>query len=111
MRARGPIPCTTPTSTSRWKEGAHRSVRALFKQFPALSANVAHVDLGLRETPVESVEVAGTRLLVKRDDLSADPLGGNKVRALEFLLAGAERGDTVLTVGSSGSTHALATAI
>ena len=50
-------------------------------------------------------------LWVKRDDLSALPLGGNKVRALEFLLGGVRPGEEVLTVGGVGSTHALATAM
>ncbi len=47
---------------------------------------------------------------MKRDDLGATPFGGNKVRALEFLLAGVREGDRVVTVGSAGSTHALAVA-
>ena len=37
--------------------------------------------------------------------------GGNKVRALEFLLGGLGEGDTVVTTGGAGSTHVLATAI
>ena len=47
---------------------------------------------------------------IKRDDLSGASLGGNKVRALEFLLGSVRRGDTVLTIGGEGSTHVLATA-
>lgn len=50
-------------------------------------------------------------LWLKRDDLSARPMGGNKVRALEFLLGGLAPGDEVVTVGATGSTHALATAV
>jgi len=49
-------------------------------------------------------------LWIKRDDVCADPLGGNKVRALEFLLGGVSKDDDVVTVGSAGSTHALAVA-
>lgn len=49
-------------------------------------------------------------LWIKRDDLTASPLGGNKVRALEFLLGGLEPGDEVLTAGGEGSTHVLTTA-
>ena len=49
-------------------------------------------------------------LWIKRDDVCADPLGGNKVRALEFLLGGIAKDDDVVTVGSAGSTHALAVA-
>jgi D-cysteine desulfhydrase len=50
-------------------------------------------------------------LWIKRDDLCADPIGGNKVRALEFLLGDVSEDDSVVTVGSAGSTHALAVAI
>ncbi|HEY7860661.1 MAG TPA: pyridoxal-phosphate dependent enzyme, partial [Gemmatimonadaceae bacterium] len=49
-------------------------------------------------------------LWIKRDDLTASPLGGNKVRALEFLLAEVAPGDIVLTAGGEGSTHILTTA-
>jgi len=59
---------------------------------------------------VERSPLAGT-LWVKRDDLASPVLGGNKVRALEFLLGGVCPGDTVVTVGARGSTHALATAL
>ena len=52
----------------------------------------------------------GARIRVKREDLSGERYGGNKVRPLEFLLAGVQPGDEVLTVGGLGSTHALATA-
>src|SRR5437764_1376374 len=47
---------------------------------------------------------------IKRDDLSASPVGGNKARALEFLLGDVRSGDKLVTVGSAGSTHALAVA-
>ena len=52
----------------------------------------------------------GVTLLAKRDDLSATALGGNKVRALELLLPGVGSEQTVITVGATGSTHALAVA-
>lgn len=83
---------------------------ALVARFPQLARTLAHVDLRVSETPVERWTVSGVSLLAKRDDLSAPLLGGNKVRALELLLAGLAPGDTVLTVGASGSTHALAVA-
>jgi len=59
---------------------------------------------------MEHWELDGTTLLVKRDDLTTPTLGGNKARALELLLAGAGPDDVLLTVGSTGSTHALAVA-
>jgi D-cysteine desulfhydrase len=57
------------------------------------------------------LEALATGLWVKREDLAAEPLGGNKIRALEFLLGGVGQSDRVVTVGPAGSTHALATAI
>lgn len=67
--------------------------------------------LGRFPTPVTPASALGDDFWVKRDDLSADPIGGNKVRALEFLLAGVRPDDRVITVGSAGSTHALAVAM
>jgi D-cysteine desulfhydrase len=84
---------------------------ALVRRLPVLAA-IPRARLGVHTSPVEQLE--GFRdvddLWVKRDDLSAELMGGNKVRALEFALARVERGDTVLTVGGHGSTHVLATA-
>jgi D-cysteine desulfhydrase len=68
------------------------------------------VALGRFPTPVVALRALSAQLWIKRDDLCADPMGGNKVRALEFLLAGVERDDRIVTVGSEGSTHALAVA-
>lgn len=68
------------------------------------------MDLRVVETPVERWCVNGVSLLAKRDDLSSGTLGGNKVRALELLLAGVGPDQRLLTVGSTGSTHALAVA-
>jgi 1-aminocyclopropane-1-carboxylate deaminase/D-cysteine desulfhydrase-like pyridoxal-dependent ACC family enzyme len=84
-------------------------VRALAERWPRLRA-LPHVDLHVRETPIERWELDGATLLVKRDDLTTPTLGGNKARALELLLAGAGPEDVLLTVGSTGSTHALAVA-
>jgi len=50
-------------------------------------------------------------LWLKREDRSAEAYGGNKVRGLEFLLAGARPGTVFVTLGGTGSTHCLATAI
>ncbi len=68
------------------------------------------MDLRVGETPVERWCVGGVSLLAKRDDRSSPTLGGNKVRALELLLAGVGPDQRLLTVGSTGSTHALAVA-
>ncbi|MFL5561064.1 MAG: 1-aminocyclopropane-1-carboxylate deaminase/D-cysteine desulfhydrase [Gemmatimonadaceae bacterium] len=82
----------------------------LLLRYPSL-AWVPRVRLGAFPTPVESVLTHGGELWIKRDDLSGSPLGGNKVRSLEFLLAGVHQGDEVITTGARGSTHALATAV
>ncbi len=68
--------------------------------------------LGARPTPLADApslaRVTGLEALwLKREDR----LGGNKVRSLEFLLARASPGDVVLTIGGTGSTHCLATAV
>ncbi len=64
-------------------------------------------------TPVERLTLDGTEVWVKRDDVSATPYGGNKVRKLEFLLgeAVARGAEEVITFGAAGSNHALATAV
>lgn len=66
--------------------------------------------LGQYPTPVDR---KGDRLWIKRDDLSAAPYGGNKVRKLErfFEEARAERKTRILTLGAAGSHQVLATAI
>jgi 1-aminocyclopropane-1-carboxylate deaminase/D-cysteine desulfhydrase-like pyridoxal-dependent ACC family enzyme len=85
-------------------------VDALVARWPALRSALPRVDLRVRETPLEQWDVGGTSLLVKRDDLTTPSFGGNKARALELLLAGVGPDDLLLTVGSTGSTHALAVA-
>jgi D-cysteine desulfhydrase len=85
-------------------------VDALTARWPRLREALPRVDLHVRETPIERWELGDASLLVKRDDLTTPTLGGNKARALELLLAGAGPGDVLLTVGSTGSTHALAVA-
>jgi 1-aminocyclopropane-1-carboxylate deaminase/D-cysteine desulfhydrase-like pyridoxal-dependent ACC family enzyme len=81
----------------------------LFRRFPAL-ANVPRVPLSSGPTPLEHVPGVHDDLWIKRDDLFADPLGGNKARALEFLLGNVLPNDLLVTVGSEGSTHALSVA-
>jgi D-cysteine desulfhydrase len=83
----------------------------LLRRYPEL-AKLARVSLGSFPTPVQRVTLEdGRAILLKRDDRSGEPLGGNKLRALEFLLGEIRPGDDVVTVGARGSTHALATAV
>jgi 1-aminocyclopropane-1-carboxylate deaminase/D-cysteine desulfhydrase-like pyridoxal-dependent ACC family enzyme len=92
-------------------------VPALFRVFPALVDRLPWVSLGLRETPLQAVTLqtpGGPRaILVKRDDLSGEPYGGNKLRKLEFILADAEQRGArrLITAGAAGSHHAFATAV
>jgi len=71
--------------------------------------------LGRYPTPVQriaSLSNSESELWVKRDDLTHDVYGGNKVRKLEHLLADARaHGATrIVTVGAAGSHHVLAAA-
>ncbi len=84
----------------------------LVRRYPAL-ASIPRVPLGEYPTPVESLRFPDLHapLWIKRDDLASSALGGNKVRALEYLLAGVRPGELLLTGGGEGSTHVLATAV
>ncbi len=90
----------------------------LFKDYPRLAGQLPHVSLGRFPTSAEKLEQVGNaiglnHLYIKRDDLSGDIYGGNKVRKLEFLLGDAQRRNAkeVITFGFAGSNHALATAL
>jgi 1-aminocyclopropane-1-carboxylate deaminase/D-cysteine desulfhydrase-like pyridoxal-dependent ACC family enzyme len=90
---------------------------ALFRRFPKLERVMPWLPLGEFPTPIEPLPLLETptdaRVWVKRDDLSSQVYGGNKVRKLEFILAAAKekRATRLITVGAAGSHHALATAI
>lgn len=92
-------------------------MRPLLDNYPELAGRIAHLPLCDLPTPVQSVPglVPGTAvnsLFVKRDDLSANEYGGNKVRKLEFLLGAARAAgcQETLAFGFSGSNFAAATA-
>ncbi len=89
------------------------SAERLLRRFPELGERLPIVPLLAGPTPVERVPALGEGVWVKRDDLSARPYGGNKVRKLELLLAEARRRGrrSVMTMGGTGSNHVLATAI
>ncbi len=88
----------------------------LFRIWPKLAERIDAVPLGDFPTPVERLgalerELDAGPLYVKRDDLSADVYGGNKVRTLEVLFgrAKAEGAREVVATGAFGSNHAVAT--
>ena len=81
-----------------------------------IRATLAPCRLGDWPTPLERAPALGgavgvAELSVKREDRSSARYGGNKVRALEFLLADASPGTVFVTLGGTGSTHCLATAV
>jgi len=65
----------------------------------------------LEEAPALAHAIGVAELTLKREDCSSALYGGNKVRGLEFLFAGAPPGMVFVTLGGTGSTHCLATAM
>jgi D-cysteine desulfhydrase/L-cysteate sulfo-lyase len=68
-------------------------------QMPRLA--MAQLPTPLEEAPRLSAALGGTRILLKRDDMTGSGLGGNKVRKLEFIIARAlqEGADTLIACG------------
>jgi len=90
----------------------------LVAAWPKLAERFDPVPLGSFPTPIERLstlepEVGGTPLYVKRDDLSAEAYGGNKVRTLEVLFARAraQGAREIIATGAFGSNHAVATVL
>jgi len=90
----------------------------LFEQYPTLQEKLPYVSLAKLPTPVQKLDRLGSelgirQLYIKRDDLSGEVYGGNKLRKLEFILGNAlhSKAREVITFGGAGSNHALATAI
>ncbi len=90
-------------------------MHVLEQHYPELADALPRKQLADLPTPVEELHLANgrCRLFVKRDDLSGPLYGGNKVRKLEYLLGdAAQKGARkVMTFGTAGSNHALATGI
>ncbi len=108
-----PSPSPPPPSVAAVAEQETRVLDA----WPELAA-LPRVELGSFPTPLEAApelarEVGLEALLIKRDDLAAEPYGGSKIRKLRWLLGAARAAGaaSVHTVGGVGSHHALATAI
>lgn len=99
-----------PTRVSSRSAASSDAPIPLVARFRGLE-RIPRVGLGCYPTPVVALTNVAPSLWIKRDDLCADPMGGNKTRALEFLLANLHGGERVVTVGSAGSTHALAVAV
>ncbi|MEN8245307.1 MAG: pyridoxal-phosphate dependent enzyme [Thermodesulfobacteriota bacterium] len=89
-------------------------VPALFEAFPQVGKRAAWISLGSFPTPVQRLRRLGhDRLWIKRDDVSADAYGGNKVRKLQFILADVRKQSKthIVTTGAVGTHHGVATAI
>ena len=74
-----------------------------------LRVSLAKLPTPLQECPRLSEALGGqVRLFMKRDDLTAPGLGGNKVRKLEFILGEAKaRGCDVIVHGLAGQSNLL----
>lgn len=93
-------------------------MNTLAARYPKLLLNLPFLTLTELPTPLDRAEDLADELgldtlWIKRDDLSAQAYGGNKVRKLEYFLADAQARDcdAVLTFGAVGSNHVLATSI
>jgi 1-aminocyclopropane-1-carboxylate deaminase/D-cysteine desulfhydrase-like pyridoxal-dependent ACC family enzyme len=91
--------------------------RPLFDAFPG-TREIPWVRLASLPTPVDDCpslaeNTGASSFAIKRDDLTGEHYGGNKVRKLEFLLGSAidKCASDVITFGAAGSNHALATAV
>ena len=89
----------------------------LFAHYPALADRLARFPLVHRPTPVRQLvglgEAVGLGDLWLKDDSGGPPVGGNKARKLEFLVADAlsRKCRTLVTVGYLGTNHGLATTL
>src|SRR6476659_10146038 len=89
----------------------------LHDRFPRLRETLPHLPLDRGgETPVRRLELleapGGTPIWVKDDGAFGIPMGGNKPRKLEWVLAGARRRhSSIFTVGALGTNHGLATSV
>jgi D-cysteine desulfhydrase family pyridoxal phosphate-dependent enzyme len=80
------------------------------KTIPKL--HFAHLPTAVEALPSLSVDLAGPRLMVKRDDQTGLGLGGNKTRKLEYLLSEAQANGarTLISTGADQSNHCRQTA-
>jgi len=89
----------------------------LFERYPRLRPVLPRFPLVRRPTPVRELPELARRLglpeLWLKDDSGAPPVGGNKARKLEFLVAaGKARGRrSLVTMGYLGTNHGLATTL
>jgi len=92
-----------------------REIPIIFERFPNLKDNIPWIAIGNYPTPVQKLENLGkelghNNLWIKRDDISTDFYGGNKIRKYEFLYADIlkKRKKNVATIGGIGTNHGIA---
>lgn len=98
--------------TSDAATGTGGRLPAVFELFGDLEGKLPWMDLGMRTAPVHRLSnLPHGNLWIKRNDLVSDLYGGNKVSKLEFALGEAvwKGKKRVLTMGSLGTNHGLAT--
>lgn len=90
----------------------------LFQDYQLLAERLPYVSLGQFPTPIQKLDEAGeelglNHLYIKRDDLTGQVYGGNKIRKLGFMLGQAlEIGaQEILNIGFAGSKQALAATV
>ncbi|RME02914.1 MAG: pyridoxal-phosphate dependent enzyme, partial [Planctomycetota bacterium] len=84
----------------------------LFKQFPQLQGKLPHLPLGNFPTPLQYLQKwKHHHLWIKRDDISGNLHGGNKVRKLEFALASTTPANWLCSAGAQGSNWCVALAL
>lgn len=75
-----------------------------------LKRDIRYILLGRWPTPIERVNFKGYNLYIKRDDLSEERFGGNKIRKLELLFPKIQH-KTLVSFGVSSSHHLAALAL
>ena len=88
----------------------------LARFLPEIRGSIGWKKLGNYPTPVHKLHLSQDdneiKIQVKREDLSNETYGGNKIRSLEFLLPGPEqKNKEISTFGAPGSNQILATSI
>ena len=93
-------------------------MKDLFYYYPSLREKLPLLKLGDFPTPIQNLKKLSSllkhnNLYIKRDDISNNIYGGNKVRKLEFILADLikHKKRVIITFGLAGSNYALATTI
>jgi D-cysteine desulfhydrase len=85
----------------------------LLEHYPGLKQSLLPMPLCQLPTPVETLAPFGRQAWIKRDDLTHEEYGGNKLRKLEFVAAEMQARHTrqVFTFGATGTNAGVAAAM